>query len=730
MNRVTWVMFKSSACLMSLLLVGCATPWQKSVDLGVEEGTTVSEQTEEAEQAQVFGADKANLKGDGQDQRREPDLYPGSGRLYKAPEARSPIAISGNAVMVNFDASPLEDVIHGVLGDILGLDYIIETPVTGTVTLRSRGPIDRDELLMIVEAFLRENGLVMIRGGNAARYVITAAENANRRMPRYNNLNDTGAGFSNVIVPLEHIGAQEMVDILTPVAPETAFIRVDGVRNLLILAGTRGQMDGWLDIVEMFDVDVLSGMSVGIFPVEYSSVEEILSALTSVMSSMASGGEEQLSGLVNTIPLESLGSILVVTPKKAYLKRVGDWIEKLDKAPESGAEPQLYVYEVQNGNADHLAHLISSVFGGTGGSGSLSRQSGRGVSPGLTPSSLTSDAGSTTGAAGAASQSSNRHRNSTASGASSYSFGDTAKIVADQVNNSLLIYATSTEYKKISSALKSLDIMPSQILIEASIIEVRLTDNLEYGLEWYFDNEFNGGRSGVGNVGFNVDGSGEFSGSIPNFGYAFTNSIGSIQAVLNVLAGKNLLKVLSTPSLMVLDNQSASIQVGNSTAVLSSTTAGDYGSTQNVTYRDTGVQLDVTPSVNAGGLVTMEIQQSVSNQNQGAPGAAGNPSFFERSIQSKVAVRSGESVILGGLISDTESSAKSGLPFFSDLPLIGWMFGGTTIEEERQELLVIITPHVMKTDQDLRDVTKEMRSRMKGLEAFEQSIDSSRLVNE
>lgn len=648
---------------------------------------------------------------------RDVQYFAGNGTVIGDLKVQEPIDVGAGGVALNFEDAPLNDVVHGILGDILKLNYRIEGKVPGSVTIRSQSPIAKQDLLAVLEAMLDAHDVKMVFDG--ASYVITASSSIGNRLPAYFDKSSNNPGFKNIVVPLEYISAGQMADILKPVAPDRAFVRIDDLRNLLILSGSQVQLNGWLDIVDTFDVDYISGMSVAIYPIEYNTVEEVSNALGTLLSSSADDKSTVLTGLVRVEPLDTLGSILVVSTKPEYLKRIEAWVERLDRSPEASVEPQLYVYEVKNANASHLASLVSQVFGGSSGRSSRSQNSG--VAPGLSQTDLS-------GASGSNGES--RSRNQSTSANSSYQLDDDTRIVADESNNALLIHATYREYKKIEAALKKLDIMPSQVLIEASIIEVRLEGKLEYGLEWYFDNEYSGGRSGVGNVGFSMNGAGEFTGAIPNFGYAFTNSIGNIQAVLDMLATQNLLKILSTPSLMVLDNQSASIQVGNSTAVLSSTTNGDYGSTQNVTYRDTGVQLDVTPSVNAGGLVTMEIQQSVSTQEEGTPGAAGNPSFFERSIESKVAVRSGESVILGGLISDRESKGKAGLPFLSDLPIIGWMFGGTSLNEERQELLVIITPHVMTSDQDLRDVTREMRGRMKGVEAFEASVGSSRLVDE
>ncbi|MCP8899358.1 type II secretion system secretin GspD [Gilvimarinus xylanilyticus] len=646
------------------------------------------------------------------------EVYQGTDQTVSMPLATEIVPLAGDKVSLNFESTPLEDVVHGVLGDILGQEYIVDGKIPGAVTLRTQSPIARTQLMGILESMLAANGVTLVQREDGL-YLVTARQSFNTTNPAYKNSKTLQPGYSNVIVPLQYIGAAQMAEILQPVAPPTAFVRVDSVRNLLVLGGMSSQLQGWLDIIDTFDVDYLAGMSVGVFPIEYTTVDEVEAALATLMATSTGDKTSPLSGLIRTASLESLGAILVVTPRKDLLAQVQTWIERLDRAPAQGAEPQLYVYAVQNTQASHLAQLISSVFGGGGGSGSSGNS---GIAPGLTPSTISSgDKGESTGASR-----SNSNR-SARSGASSYSLGDDARIVADEVNNSLLVYASGPQYRKIEGALKRLDVMPSQVLIEASIIEVRLTDRLQYGLEWYFENELGGGFSGQGNVGLSVGADGAVSAALPNFGYVFSEAMGQVQGVLSALADKDLIRVLSTPSLMVMDNQSASIQVGDSTPVLSSTTEGNYGSTQNISYRDTGVQLDVRPSVNAGGLVTMELQQSVTDN--GSEGETQTPTFFERSISSKVAVRSGESVVLGGLISDSKNSKKAGLPFFSDLPVIGWMFGGTTIDDERQELLVIITPHVMKTDQDMRDVTAEMRSRMKGLEAFQQLIDDSKLVD-
>jgi len=290
-------------------------------------------------------------------------------------------------------------------------------------------------------------------------------------------------------------------------------------------------------------------------------------------------------------------------------------------------------------------------------------------------------------------------------------------VVADDVNNALLIYATGKEYRKIESALQRLDKAATQVIIEASIVEVTLRDELRYGLNWLFNDDLNGGYSGIGQL---------FAGpavSTSGFSYSVVNASGELKAVLNALASENLLNVISSPSVMVLDNQTATIQVGNQIAVPGNAVATGDTITRSVSYRDTGVQLTVTPSVNAGGMVTMDVEQEVTDVNGSEDstiiGSDTIPSFLERKITSQVAVRSGESIVLGGLILENKSQDSRGVPFLHEIPVLGALFGSKNNVDRRTELLVIITPRAIYNDDELRSVSEEMRSQLRGLQLIE-----------
>ena len=294
-------------------------------------------------------------------------------------------------------------------------------------------------------------------------------------------------------------------------------------------------------------------------------------------------------------------------------------------------------------------------------------------------------------------------------------------IVADAVNNSLLVRASPRDYKKILDALKQLDIVPLQVLVEATILEIRLTGNLEYGVQWSFfalstdrhTNQFSldGTLDSATDAGIGL--------AFPGFNWAVIAKPDQIRATLSALAGENLVNVLSSPSVMVMDNQTAKIQVGQQVPVATTQQQGLATTDRiinQIEYRDTGVMLSVKPRVTPGGLVQMEIEQEVSTVASTDSSNLNSPTFQTRNITSSVAVRSNQAVVLGGLIQDLNSRGKSGVPGLYSLPYLGPLFGERTKEADRTELVVILTPKVIASDQDVESVTEDFRSKLRGLE--------------
>jgi general secretion pathway protein D len=668
-------------------------------------------------------------------ERAEPVLYRGNDSQVRLPQPQAVVKFVGDDVSLNFEQAPLDEITHAILGDILQLDYLVDRPLEGKVTLRTRTPIPRDELLVVLESLLKAHSVLMIRGKDG-RYLVTGSQQAMSIRPRVGSADDTAAGFSNMIVPLEYISASAMAEILEPLAEPSAFVRVDNTRNILMLAGTRAQLSGWLQVITTFDVDMLAGMSVGLFPLENSSVEETVDAVNSLLK--AAGGEAgDISGIVRVLPMERLNSVLVISPRATYLDRVGEWVERLDVNPDARFAKRLYVHPVQNTTATRLAGLLNTIYAGSAAAAGATGTTGSGagdsnaLAPGLSPESIGGGGQRGGGGAGGGSRmqtggvNSGRGARAASAAMSATSFDSTGgqdmgpledvRVVADEENNALMIYANGKQYDIIKNALKQLDVVATQVIIEASIMEVQLIDELRYGLEWTFkNNTINGNNnySGLGTLAAAAAGPTPAAG----FSYTVTNSVGDISAVLNALSEESLINVISSPSVMVLDNHTAFIAVGDQVPVLQGQTITNGGnSVQNITYRDTGVQLSVRPSVNAGGLVTMDIEQSVIDVGS-IDSATGQRAFLDRTINSRVAVRSAESVVLGGLIRENASLGDSGVPLLHKIPVIGSLFGTTTTDNRRTELLVIITPRVLSNEAELRAVSDEMREQVRFLE--------------
>jgi len=445
---------------------------------------------------------------------------------------------------------------------------------------------------------------------------------------------------------------------------------------------------------------------------------------TTAAGAAAAGGEAVLPtnfplyGALRVLPIERLNSLIVVTPRAAYLDQAREWIEKLDKPGNSGSEPQLFVYRVQNGAARHLSDVLNGLFGAVG---TQTQGANSGVAPGLQQTNTNNRVGTTgtTTSAGTTLAAGAGQSTVQGSGITSVALPSGLRIIGDELNNSVLVYGTPREYQQIEATLKRLDISPTQVLIEASIIEVTLTDDLKYGVQWLFDEQKG---SGTGSGVLSTVAGGVLGSTPAGFSYTLRNSAGGVRAVLNALAEKSLVKVISSPSLMVLDNHTASIAVGNQQPIRSSETVTTGGNvTTSIQYKDTGVSLSVTPSVNAGNMVTMLLNQAVTDVGA-VDTATGQRSFLQRQIGSKVAVRAGETLVLGGLIRDNSTIGNSGVPGLKDIPILGGLFGQQTNNGTRTELLVVITPQVVRTSDEIREVSADLRSRMQSLPMPEAAV--------
>ncbi len=721
--------------LLVLLLNGCATP--PSADGGWEAVASQPAATGGGAPRLVATPEPATT-----DQRlADPSpqatmILPGTGNFIDQRTAARPAPAGPTApgeVTLNFEEADIRDVVK-VVFDTLKENYTIDPRVQGAVTVQTSRPLTKDLLLPTLETLLRTNDAVLVRDGGI--YRILPAAGAVQQGGLAPRLGVGRVGYGVRIVPLRYISAIEMQTIIAPFLPEGGVLKADVIRNLLILAGTPQELASVQSTIDTFDVNWLKGMSIGMFRLRNVDSQAMANELN-----QAFGPESgtPIAGLLRFVSLSKLNAVLVITPQVEYLKEVATWIERLDGV---GGE-RLYVYAIQNGRADYIAELLNGLFN-LGSSGvvrggelapglrpaQLSGGSGAGASGGGTGSSTlsgtsgspgSSTLGGTTSVGGARATGRTGGGGTAGTGSSAIGSGgpsagmEEVRIVADTENNSLLIWATNQNYERIISTLEKMDVTPRQVLIEATIAEVTLTGSLQYGIQWYFSHGVGADHSGVGSLGLPTNRTLERALrdiSPTQFSYAITDSAGLVRALLNMLAGDSKVKVLSSPQVMVVDNQQAVIRVGAQQPVPGPTVVSDGVTTQGLEFKQTGVTLEVLPRVNDGGMVNMEIRQAVTDVGP-IDAATRQRSFLERSVVSKVAVRSGQTVVLGGLIRDNRTEQQSGIPVLHKIPVLGALFGSTEETMDRTELIVLITPRVVRDSQEADQATEEIRRKMR-----------------
>ncbi|MTW22371.1 type II secretion system secretin GspD [Allochromatium palmeri] len=698
-------------------LYGCERAyWDPTVKIGDANGHIIdADQTQKREDFKQRGGGGAETIAIGGDEARPKSseiMQRGSGSFVRR-VAPPTVDTAPGDVTLNFDGTDIREVVKVILGDLLKVNYVLHPAVQGATSLQTGRPLRREDLLPTLETLLRMNNAALVYTDGSYEVLPLANAVQGRVTPQLGDSNRAlPNGYSVQVVPLRYIGAEEMNSILTPLAPEGSVIRVDNLRNLLVIAGTSPEMGNLLDTIRVFDVDWMSGLSVGFFVLEYAKSQDVAKQLESLL---ADEGGNPLKGIFRFIPVESSNALLVVSPQASYLEQARTWIERLDMAEASSdSSERLYVYRVKHSNAESLADILSQLFGG---SGSNTRKSSVGnVAPGLGNSS--SIGGTSTGSGTNSNTSQNQTTRQSAS-SRELEMSSSVNIVADEVNNSLLVRASPRDYKKILDALKQLDILPLQVLVEATIVEITLAGNLKYGVQWELFGPASDGKSFASLDGTLDDSTSSAIGTMfPGFNWALVSNPTTIKATLSALAGDNLLNVLSSPSVMVMDNQTAKIQVGQEVPIATSQQDGLSATDRTYTtisYKDTGVILTVKPRVTPGGLVQMEIEQEVSTVLEQDASNLNSPSFKKRTITSSVAVRSNQAVVLGGLIEDARSDGTQGVPGLYSLPIIGGLFGQTSKTAARTELVVILTPKVIASDQDIESVTEDFRRKVRGL---------------
>jgi general secretion pathway protein D len=638
------------------------------------------------------------------------------------------------SISLRLPGADLMTVVSIIAGE-LKMNWVADPQVKGTVTINTMGDVKRSDLLPLLQAILRVNGATAVENNGLWRIVpIKDATHAAvsptldaRKFPVDDRL-------MLDVVPLHFASAVDLSRLLTNYLSDAGSIVVHEAGNILLITDTSRSLERLVELINLFDSDAFAGQRVQLFPAKNSTARALAVDLQTVFAAYALSGKSPIQFL----PVERLNGVLVISANPASFPEVAKWVEKLDVVTRSGGVRN-YVYKVQNVLAEDLANVLVQLYGGyastsrsqrnartggaTSGPGSTGSSTGSGTMGGL-PSQTQTGAqqqGANTFGGGLASASSGAAPTRLAgtpqaAGGMDPSMYMGPRIVPDINNNNLIVQCTPQEWEDIKVTLQDLDLLPRQVLIEAKVFEVDLTGELDLGVTAFLQSRDSSNKQFNGSIAPGASGTPVLSGSV---GLVVGQSR-ELLAFLTAVENRSRIKVISAPSVLASDNQTAHIEVGTSIPMLTSVgytgaqqTGGGSIFTNSISQTETGVILTVTPRVNSGGMVTMAINQTVSVPGPPPSTAIPSPTIQNREVDTQVSVEDGQTISLGGIIQDTNSVTKNRIPLLGDIPWLGVLFGSTTTSHTRTELIVLITPHVVRDRKEADAMTEDLKHTIK-----------------
>ena len=577
----------------------------------------------------------------------------------------------------------------------LKLNYVVDPNVQGVVNILTYGEMRRGDLVSLLETVLQINGAAMVKTGPV--YRILPSRNAKqlpldiRREPG-SSASSAGAGRVLQIVPLNFVPAGDMAELLTPYLSRGGDITFHQAANFLIVTDAPANIGKLLELVKVFDSDVFGGKRVRVYALENSRATSLVSELESIFEGYALSGESP----VRFIPIPRLNSILAISPSTGSLEEIDRWIAQLDQTG-LNREIRNYFVKVQNGQAREIASLLLEIYG---------RRS-RSQDELLPPPGVQAEAPQS-GDAGPAADSAQMVQGE-------------IKIVADEQNNALIVQCSPQDFEVIEETIRELDRVPRQVLINVKIYEVVLDDELSLGVSAFLQDRGNPVVPGPTATTGSYGGGGAVAAGLNLATRALMGNTRELVAFLNTAETRRRSRVLSAPSVIASDNVPARIQVGSQIPILTSQgvvpggTGGSSLFSNTIQNRNTGVILNVTPRINAGGWVTLEVEQEVSSPGPPPVGGIQSPSINIRSVNTQVTIKNAQTIAIGGIISETKGRSRSGVPLLSRIPGLGLLFGSSTRKTSRTELIALITPHVIEDIEQASELTDALKSTLKGL---------------
>ncbi|MDY6972848.1 MAG: type II secretion system secretin GspD [Thermodesulfobacteriota bacterium] len=601
-------------------------------------------------------------------------------------------------VIFNFDDADLYEVIR-TIAEILKINYMVDSNVSGKVTIHTAGRLKKEDIFPVFFQILEASGLTAAKEGSIYR-IITLKDAP--RMPITSRLGREGGEVPPgeriimQIIPLKFISVQEMTSLLTPFISTSGTIISHEDSNTLLVVDKGINILKSLRLVETFDVDLFEKVEQRFYFLENIDAEDMVKLLEDIVSAYATGEKVD----VKFIAIERLNALLAMSSRPRFFEKIERFVHKLDVESEE-VEPRIYVYSVKNGEARELADLLDQVFAkGTSEKEKEDWEKRKAEEPATPPSPnpfaqvrpvkkeketfVTKAKGETAGTG---------------------TLRDEVKIIADEIRNSLIIEAIPADFRVIEDILKRLDVLPRQVLIEVVVADVTLDESTDLGIEWTY-------LKGDGSLSTTL-----YSATLGSSGLFY--DVGQTDRwtnTLEALAAEKKVNILSSPSVLASDNKEARIDISTEIPVSSAetTTTGENPvTTTTIQYRDTGVLLTVTPHINERGLVTMDVSQEVSEEATGVSvGGSDYPSFFKRSVNTTLTVGHAQTIVIGGLIKETSSESESGVPWLSDIPVLGYLFGAKNKSVTKTELIILITPYVIASLEDVDAVTEDFKRKV------------------
>jgi len=612
--------------------------------------------------------------------------------------------LDGKTLQLNFVNAPVQDVARAIINQALGEPLAIAENVTGQITLSSPESVSAKAALDALEGALAESGLALLR--KPSGYILTTLQNAGEASRAVRG-NETPIGFGATIIPIENTSPSGIIRLIEPFTSNRLTLNANDEEGVLTLSGPQSDIREAITAIETFDTPFLTDRIFGLFELTYTDPVTIQNEVEAILTS-AGGANAQF---IDFIPLERLNLLFVSARTQKDFAQARQWIERFDQ-PSDSEERHLRYLHVKNTDATVLAQQLSAALGFGGGSFTSSSNNGDNTQSTGNSGSANNVSGNRQGfgSGNNRSQQSNnasQPNNRSASRGGGFGGGDNASIVADELNNALIVRATDFEYQEIQTLIEKMDVLAPQVLIEATIAEVTLIDDLRFGVRWFFEN-----AESTATLSDNV--AGAIGPVFPGFSYTFIDN--SVEASIDALASVTDVTILSAPSLMVQNNQAANLQVGDEVPIVTQTAQGTIDGNapivSNVQLRETGIILEVTPSINAGDVVVIDVSQEVSDVVNTTSSGIDSPTIQQRRISSTVAVKDNSTVVLGGLIQETYSNNNSGIPLIKDIPFIGHAFKSRDVTKSRTEIIVFLTTRIIRDDKDNREALQQMRGEM------------------